>query len=107
MNRRDKVRVLIALMVITILVAMAVTMAVLFGLTLKKGVEGSTPWSTPPLLYDFDISPQHIEGLKGAINTTQGATVHINLTLTSECKAKMVIPIEPLKLHGKSKSGSA
>ena len=97
MHRRPKLRGLIALIVIGVVVAMAVIMAVLFGLKSKHEID-VVP--TPPLLYDFDISPQHIEGIKGTINTTQGATVHINLTLTSECKAKMAIPIEPLRLTG-------
>jgi hypothetical protein len=51
------------------------------------------PASTPKLLYDYEISPAEI------VNTTQGATLQVNFTLTSMCSAKIAIPIE-LKLLG-------
>jgi hypothetical protein len=50
--------------------------------------------STPPMIYYYDIFPQ-------IANTTQGATTHVNLTLTSTSSAKMAIPID-LKLLGYS-----
>jgi hypothetical protein len=97
MDRRHKVRILIAIMMVII----AVTIVVVVGLRYKLDIN---PVPTPRLLYDVNISPQHLDDIKNVINTTQGTAVHINLTLTSECDTQMAIPIEEVKLSGYSEN---
>ncbi len=51
------------------------------------------PASTPKLLYNYEFYPAEI------VNTTQGATLNVNFTLTSMCSAKIAVPVE-LELLG-------
>lgn len=80
MNRRHYVSILIILILVFV---------IFFEIYSHRFV----PASTPKLLYDYEISPAEI------VNTTQGATLQVNFTLTSMCSAKMAIPVE-LKLLG-------
>jgi hypothetical protein len=80
MNRRHYVSILIILIIV-------------FVIFFEIYSHTFVPASTPKLLYDSKFYPAEI------VNTTQGATLKVNFTLTSMCSAKIAVPIE-LKLLG-------